>query len=268
MLRQRVNGHDMAYLEIGQGDPLVLIHGSLCDFRIWSPVLGPLSDGRRVIAPSLRHYFPDRWDGKDGRFTMDQHVADTIAFLEAIGCPADLVGHSRGGHIAFRVAEMRPDLIRRLVLAEPSGSLDPSLESPDAAPGAPSTHTASAMGKIAAGDLDGGLEVFIDAIEGEGVWGRLPATAKQEFRDNGRTLLGQVNEARRPYSRADAESIQQPTLLIGGGSTKGIFPVITGALAAHIPDVRVEIIPDTTHFMFGQAPVRFSTVVRAFLDAT
>ena len=38
-----VNGTDMAYLELGQGRPLVCVHGSLCDFRIWSAVLGPLT---------------------------------------------------------------------------------------------------------------------------------------------------------------------------------------------------------------------------------
>ena len=38
-----VNGYDMAYLDVGEGPPLVCVHGSLCDFRIWSCVLGPLS---------------------------------------------------------------------------------------------------------------------------------------------------------------------------------------------------------------------------------
>ena len=47
-----VNGYDMAYLEVGQGPPLVCVHGSLCDFRIWSAVLGPLSKKHRVIAVS------------------------------------------------------------------------------------------------------------------------------------------------------------------------------------------------------------------------
>src|SRR6267378_759670 len=57
-----VNGYDMAYLEVGQGSPtvpaLVCVHGSLCDFRIWSAVLGPLTRKHRVIAVSLRHFFP------------------------------------------------------------------------------------------------------------------------------------------------------------------------------------------------------------------
>ncbi len=57
----RVNGYDMAYLEvgqeIGQGPPLVCVHGSLCDFRIWSAVLGPLTRKHRVIASQLAALF-------------------------------------------------------------------------------------------------------------------------------------------------------------------------------------------------------------------
>jgi pimeloyl-ACP methyl ester carboxylesterase len=53
-----VNGPDMAYLEVGQGPPLVCVHGALGDFRTWSPVLGPLSKQHRVIAVSLSHFFP------------------------------------------------------------------------------------------------------------------------------------------------------------------------------------------------------------------
>ena len=59
----RVNGYDMAYLEIGQGTPLVCVHGTLGDFRTWSAVLGPLSKERRMISLSLRHFFPEHWNG-------------------------------------------------------------------------------------------------------------------------------------------------------------------------------------------------------------
>jgi pimeloyl-ACP methyl ester carboxylesterase len=57
MLHQHINGCDMAYIEVGEGSPLVCVHGSLCDSRIWSCVLGPLSRRHPVIAPSLRHFF-------------------------------------------------------------------------------------------------------------------------------------------------------------------------------------------------------------------
>src|SRR6516165_3231168 len=71
-----VNGYDMAYLEVGEGPPLVCVHGTLGDFRTWHAVLGPLSKRRRVIAVSLRHFFPEHWDGAGGDYRMAQHVAD------------------------------------------------------------------------------------------------------------------------------------------------------------------------------------------------
>src|SRR3954451_17545750 len=109
-----VNGYDMAYLEVGekaeQGPPLVCVHGSLCDFRIWSSVLGPLTRKHRVIAVSLRHFFADHWDGIGDTYSIAQHVDDVIAFIEKLdNTPVDLMGHSRGGHICFRVAQRRPD---------------------------------------------------------------------------------------------------------------------------------------------------------------
>nr|WP_294523426.1 alpha/beta hydrolase [uncultured Rhodopila sp.] len=272
MLRQRVNGYDMAYLDIGSGETLVCIHGSLGDFRTWSPVLGPLSQRHRVIVPSLRRFFPEHWDGIGGGFTIAQHVADVIAFLEAVGGPTggrlNLLGHSRGGHIAFRVAQQRPDLLRRLVLAEPGGDLDASL-APATGATLPAfrSHVAAAVETIAAGDIEAGVAKFVDAISGPGVWRSLPPTAQQPLRDNARTLLGQVNEQRPPFTRADAESIRVPTLFIGGEKTPGALPVVLRALAARVPGAKVEIIPNATHAMFEDDPVRFSEAVVEFLAA-
>jgi esterase len=268
MLHQRVNGHDMAYIEVGQGTPLVCVHGSLGDFRVWSPVLGPLSRHRRVITPSLRRFFPEHWDGVGDHFTIDQHIDDVIAFLQALGGRHDLLGHSRGGHIAFRVAQRRPDLLRRLVLAEPGGELDPSL-APTGIESLPSRRSRvnAVAEKIAAGEIDAGLALFIDGTNGPGAWQLLPPAARQRLRDNARTLLGQVNEGRRPYARTEAEAIRVPTLLIGGEQTPGLLPVVLKALAAHIPGARVAIIPNTTHRMFDQDPVRFSAIVLEFLTS-
>jgi pimeloyl-ACP methyl ester carboxylesterase len=198
-----VNGTDMAYLELGQGRPLVCVHGSLCDFRIWSAVLGPLKQHHRVIAVSLRHFFPERWDGASDTYSIGQHVADVIAFIEELDTePVDLMGHSRGGHIAFRVAQQRPDLLRRLVLAEPGGELDATLD-PTAKPG-PSplaARIAASAEKIAAGDVEGGLKFFFDAIEGAGAWARVPAPSKQQLRDNAFTLIGKRATGDRRFQR-------------------------------------------------------------------
>jgi pimeloyl-ACP methyl ester carboxylesterase len=263
----RVNGYDMAYLDVGSGPTLVCVHGSLCDFRIWGSVIGPLTAKHRVIAVSLRHFFPDHWDGTGDTYSIAQHVDDVIAFIAQIEPkPVDLMGHSRGGHISFRVAQKRPDLLRRLILAEPGGELDATLD-PDYKPG-PSplaARFAASAEKIAAGNTDGGLQYFMDTLEGPGAWQRLPAMAKQLLRDNAMTLLGQVLDQRPPFSKADAESIKTPTLFIGGARTKGMLPKVLHALAAHVRGSRTEIIPGATHPMFEQAPQKYCEIVLNFL---
>jgi pimeloyl-ACP methyl ester carboxylesterase len=221
----RVNGYDMAYLEVGetkQGPPLICVHGSLCDFRIWSVVLGPLTRKHRVIAVSLRHFFPDRWDGRGDSYSIAQHVADMIAFIEQLSeRPVDLMGHSRGGHVSFRLAQRRPDLLRKLILAEPGGELDATLDPAfEPGPSPLAARVAASVAKIAGGDVEDGLTMFFDAVEGQGAWARLPATPKQQLRDNAFTLIGQARDRRPPFSRPDAESIKTPTLFIGGANTR------------------------------------------------
>ena len=262
-----VNGFDMAYLDTGQGPPLVCVHGSLCDFRIWSSVLGPLTREYRVIAPSLRHFFPAHWDGVGDTYSIAQHVDDMTGFIEKMQIgPVDLMGHSRGGHIAFRVAQRRPDLLRKLILAEPGGELDATLD-PAFRPG-PSplaARIAASAAVIADGDVDGGLAIFIDGLEGPGAWKRLPAMPKQLLRDNAATLIGQTRDARPPFSRADAEAIRTPTLFIGGANTKGTLPQVLRALAASVHNSQTAMIPGTTHPMFEQAPQKYCEIVLAFL---
>ncbi len=190
-----------------------------------------------------------------------------IAFIEQLDTgPVDLMGHSRGGHVSFRVAQRRPDLLRRLILAEPGGELNATLD-PALKPG-PSplaTTIAASAEKIAAGDIDGGLTLFIDALEGPGGWARLPAASKQLLRDNATTLIGQTRDKRPPFSKADAEAIKMPTLFIGGANTKGALPHVLHTLAAHVPNSKTVIIPGTTHPMFEQAPQKFCEIVLEFL---
>ena len=125
--------------------------------------------------------------------------------------------------------------------------------------------TARAAECIRQGDVEGGVALFVDAVGGPGAWEGKAEHAAQMHRDNAYTLLGQVNEGRRPYSRADAEAIRAPTLLIGGADTSPPFPTILDALERSIGDAARAAVPGATHLMSEQEPDAFNRVVLAFL---
>ncbi len=261
-----VNGHDMAYAEAGTGAPVVLIHGSLNDYRYWAPQMEPLGARFHAIAPSLRHYWPERWDGVGETFKIDQHVEDVAGFIRGLGAgQVDLVGHSRGGHIAFRVAERHPGLVRRLVLAEPGGELDESLGGPPGGAGKQASAFAAAAELLRTGDIEGAMRRFAEHTGGPGAWERRSAVRRGINLDNAHTLLGQVDERRQPYGRAAAEAIRVPTLLVHGAQTQPQFVAIIDALERVMADTRRVVVPNAAHGMSSDNPAAFNAAVLDFL---
>jgi esterase len=119
--------------------------------------------------------------------------------------------------------------------------------------------------KVREGDIEGALKNFFDGIDGEGAWARLPAAPRQQLRDNIFTLIGQVHENRKPFSKADAQSIKTPTLFIGGADTGGYLLAITRALIAEVPGAKTAMIAGARHWMFEQSPQQYCEIVLAFL---
>jgi pimeloyl-ACP methyl ester carboxylesterase len=257
----------MAFEMRGSGDLVLLVHGSLSDRRHWEPQLPAFSAaGFRTVAVSLRHYWPERWDGRCGGFTVDRHVADLVGFIGALGQgPAHLVGHSRGAHIAFRVAERHPEVVRRLVLAEPSGVLDDSLLPAGTVPVSYTSLIADAVAKVRAGAIEEGLRSFYEYAVGPGTWEGLSPERQAIGRDNAMTLLGQIDEGRKPYTAASAAAIGCPTLLVGGALTRPAFTTVLDGLERLIPDVRRVTIADAGHPMSREQPEAFNAAVIGFL---
>ena len=122
-----VDGYPIAYAEAGSGTPLVMVHGTLGDQRSFAGQMEAFGAKYHAVSISLRHCWPDKWR-EDGDFTIARHTADVAGFIRALGKGrVHLIGHSRGGHIAFRVAQHHPELLASVVLLEPGGELDESL---------------------------------------------------------------------------------------------------------------------------------------------
>ncbi len=263
----RIEDTDLAYVEAGSGPVLLLVHGSLCDYRYWSAQFQTFSRSHRVIALSLRHYWPERWDGRGDDFTIERHVRDVGGFIAALGGgPVDLCGHSRGGSVAFRVAQHFPDAVRRLILAEPGGPVE--TEENIGTPTPVSAVLPEVADRIARGDVDGGLALFVDAIGGTGAWAQAIEGFKGMARDNARTLIAQAREKRPPITLAEIGAIRAPTLLIGGARTAPPFPGTLSAFEAALAQVRRVKIPHAGHPMNVENADAFNAAVLEFLAET
>lgn len=257
----------MRYVEAGSGPLLLLVHGSLCDYRFWRPQMEPLAARRRVVAVSLRHYWPETWDGKDRDFSPQQHADDLAAFITALDAgPADLVGHSRGGTVAYRLAQQHPDLLRSLVLAEPGlgvaaipGELPVDVDRDG--------FRQRALALISGGDADAGLELFIDTVSGPGTWKRMVPWLRRMMQDNAGTLFGQAAESYDSVTAATALRLRQPLLLIGGAQSPAPYPALLDALASLLPGARRVTIASASHAMnLWNAPA-FNQALESFLPA-
>lgn len=263
-----VNDYEMAYLEHGQGTPVVLVHGSLNDCRAWASQMEPLGAHYRTIAICLRQFHPGPWNGQDNDFSVSQHADDLAAFLNHLKAgPVHLVAHSRGGDVALILLKKHSHLIRSVVLADP-GPFDQMLsKTPDVKAEAENrkAFVTAALDKLQQGNLDGGLEMFIDAVSAPGNWKKLPEVAKQIRRDNAWSLKSLVVDAQEPYDCSDARKIEVPVLLVTGDKSPNLYGMMHAALQSCLERFQTATIPNASHGMNRDNPEEFNTVVLEFL---
>lgn len=114
-----VAGTRVSYATVGEGEPLVLVHGLSGSSRWWAPVLPPLATRYQVFLVDLPGFGTAR---RSRPRLLVRGAAEWLsAWMQTIGLEsAHIVGHSMGGYISLRLAAHSPDLVRGLVLVAPA----------------------------------------------------------------------------------------------------------------------------------------------------
>ena len=121
---QSFDGTPLYVRESGTGPLLLLIHGAATDADFYKDTGRLLSKRFHVISYDRRGHVRSGMHPSDDILTS--HAEDAAALIRTFGGgePAFVVGHSLGGFVAERLAELHPDLIRKLLLFEPAFSMD------------------------------------------------------------------------------------------------------------------------------------------------
>jgi len=263
-----IDGQRFAYVEAGTDAPaLLLVHGSTSDYRSWQHQVRPFAARFRTIAVSLRHCYPEQWDGIGDDFTVEQHAADLAAFIDRRRLGAiHVAGHSRGGCVALALALRRPELVRTLVLADPGG-LDGLL--PDTPEGARMARETAQMfaqlrANLANADHETAAREFVDALNGPGTWNRRTPEQRHLVLDNIET--GPACAQRPSFTAPEIASLAIPVLLLTGARSPARYAPLLAATRSANPRVApIVSIPDAAHAMHRDNPAAFNTAVLDFL---
>jgi pimeloyl-ACP methyl ester carboxylesterase len=104
---------DLNYEEIGEGTPMVLVHGFPLDHTIWEPLIPHLRADARLIMPDLRGH--GKSAAPEGAYSMRQMADDILALIDRLKLNrVVLVGHSMGGYIGLAFARAYPQRLAGL----------------------------------------------------------------------------------------------------------------------------------------------------------
>lgn len=266
----RVNDVTLNYIEQGQGDPVVFVHGTLGDYRTWDGQIEPFSKKYRVISYSRRYHYPNHWPQDTSSFSVVVHAEDLAAFIKALKVGrVHLVGHSFGAFISLLVAGDHPELIRSLTLVEP-----PVMSLLTTTPQGDSLLQNFTAGTIIpsgeafqSGDNEEGVRRFINGVLGDNAYENLPPNVRAIMMENARELKGATMDTNLfpPFSCEDARNVSIPTLLLNGELSPNMFIQIQDILEQCLPNKERAMIPAASHGSVYENPQAFNEAVLTFL---
>ena len=271
-----IHGHRRAFVKVGRGPVLLLLHGLGCDHTTWTPVIDLLARRYTVIAPDLLGH--GRSDKPRADYSVGGYANGMRDLLTCLGIDkVTVVGHSFGGGVAMQFAYQFPERTERLVLVA-SGGLGPdvsplirSVSTPGFHPvmgvltlpgvrhvGKAGLRTLARIPSWHTRDLDEVAEIY-DSFKDPAARHAIRHVVKAVVDWRGQIIC----MADRAYLT------QSMPMAVVWGEHDRVIPVDHAARAAELaPGARVEVIPNAGHFPHKDHPQRFAKIVQDFIRAT
>ncbi|MGI8925347.1 MAG: alpha/beta fold hydrolase [Tepidiformaceae bacterium] len=255
MPRAPINGTELFYDQVGEGEPLLFHHGYTGSHDAWEGVLPAFKDRYRCIVMDARGA-GDSAHPADG-YNIQQYAADVVAMADHLGIERfTYIGHSMGGVIGMELGLSYPGRLDRLVLVAPAPADGIKF------PGMEDQHARSRQLR-AARDVDTMLRERIalsarpDAARAARSTQRALSVADGHFEESWESMVGyEVGER--------LGEIKVPTLMMAGAAD--------GLLAANLKDflrlgnATLHVFSRVSHGMEYEAPEEFNPVLADFLE--
>ena len=268
--RARLDGVELPYVEHGKGEPVVLVHGSNADHRIWDRHREIISSHYRVIAMSQRYFGIDPWPDNGEKFCISVHANDLGAFVQGLRVgPVTIIGWSYGGAVSLAMATQNRELVKRMFLYEPS--LTTFVTVPEDAKAVLEDILAMmhAAKKLAdSRDLAGAVRLLMDDVNAEiGAFDRLAPEVKAMMTENARMLpLLFAGPPPPSITATELRGLKIPITIALGQDSRACYRIAAHATQALLPFARLTIVENAKHLWPIQETHAFSRLVLNFLE--
>ncbi len=250
-----------------RGDPAVLVHGSWVDHHSWDAVAAPFGKSLELLVYDRRGHGES--SGPVRRRPVRDDAADLAALLEAIDLyPVHVVAHSYGGAVAFRLAADRPEMVRSLVVHEPSFV---GLLADDPATAVESERLKSRIlelqALVRAGNVEEAARGFYEGFgNGEGGWERLRPDLRTGFVRYAVRWCEEFDDPEATSPARDAlGDLLVPVLLTSGQLSSPFARRVNQALGGRLRNVTLRALPDVGHVPHVTRPFQYVGLVTDFL---
>ena len=265
----RVDGINIRYIDEGEGDPLLLVHGIPTSSFLWRHMIEDLSAHGRVIAPDLPGFgFSD--PPQNGDYSISNYARLLESFLEALSIePATLVCHDYGGPIVITYALRNPDKYKKLIILDTflHNDLPPLPLSMKIARIWPFGEIFVGLGgeSIAGSGLKDG--VSDNSLISEDVIKRyyLPEGTPEKLN---KTMLGTLRVDYKKdlvFIENNIGTIEKPTLIIWGDKDKFLPLSLGKRILQDIRGSELVVIPNCGHFVQEEKPKMVTKIIIEFL---